>query len=161
MDPKVWGKLLTHHRRCYGVDVEALWSIPPPAERWKRPQDGISRVQKVATVEIGVSWCSRMFSGYMSIYIGERSRSGGARGAHEGGGMPTPLGALSYLVNASLLPWRTLQVSWIAFVPKTILPKVSFRLDYVWYSFSMKHWNRKKIAICTGPPVNRLVPKII
>ena len=24
MDPKVCGKLLTHHRRCYGVDVEAL-----------------------------------------------------------------------------------------------------------------------------------------
>ena len=24
MDPKVCGKLLTHHRRGYGVDVEAL-----------------------------------------------------------------------------------------------------------------------------------------
>ena len=24
MDPKVFGKLLTHHRRGYGVDVEAL-----------------------------------------------------------------------------------------------------------------------------------------
>ena len=24
MDPKVCGKLLTHHRRAYGVDVEAL-----------------------------------------------------------------------------------------------------------------------------------------
>ena len=24
MDPKVGGKLLTHHRRGYGVDVEAL-----------------------------------------------------------------------------------------------------------------------------------------
>ena len=24
MDPKVCGKLLTHHRRDYGVDVEAL-----------------------------------------------------------------------------------------------------------------------------------------
>ena len=42
MDPKVCGKLLTHHRRGYGVDVEAL-----------RDQDGISRVQKVAAVEIG------------------------------------------------------------------------------------------------------------
>ena len=53
MDPKVCGKLLTHHRRGYGLDVEALhdqW--PPPAERRKRPQDGISRVQKVAAVEI-------------------------------------------------------------------------------------------------------------
>ena len=24
MDPKVYGKLLTHHQRGYGVDVEAL-----------------------------------------------------------------------------------------------------------------------------------------
>ena len=30
--------------------------------------------------------CSLMFSGYMDIYIGERSRSGEPRGAHEGGG---------------------------------------------------------------------------
>ena len=45
-----------------------------------------------------------MFSGYMSIYIGERSRSVEPRGAHEGGGVPTPLGAPSYLMAASLLP---------------------------------------------------------
>ena len=51
MDPKVCGKLLTHHRRVYGVDVEALRDLPPPAECRKRPQDGISRVQKVAAVE--------------------------------------------------------------------------------------------------------------
>ena len=52
MDPKVCGKLLTHHRRGYVVDVEALHDrIPPAAERRKRPQDGISRVQKVAAVE--------------------------------------------------------------------------------------------------------------
>ena len=52
MDPKVCGKLLTHHRRGYGVDVEALCDRFP---LWKiagnRPQDGISRVQKVAAVE--------------------------------------------------------------------------------------------------------------
>ena len=40
---------------------------------------------------------------------------------------------------------RTLhQVSWITFVPKITLPKVSFRLDSVWYSFSAKHWNKGK-----------------
>ena len=54
MDPKVCGKLLTHYRRGYGVDVEALRDDGPlPAELRKRPQDGISRVQKVAAVEIG------------------------------------------------------------------------------------------------------------
>ena len=38
------------------------------------------------------SWCSWMFSGYVDIYIGGRSRSVEPRGGHEGGGVPTPLG---------------------------------------------------------------------
>ena len=78
-----------------------------------------------------------------------------------GRGRAYPLGTQSYLMAASLLPWRPLQVSWIAFVPKVTLPKVSFRLDSVWHSFSAKHSNRQKTAIWAGPPVNRLVPKII
>ena len=53
MDPKVCGKLLTHHRRGYGVDVEALRDRIPLGRSPKRPQDGISRVQKVAAVELG------------------------------------------------------------------------------------------------------------
>ena len=52
MDPKVCGKLLTLHRRGYGVDVEALRD-GCPAELQNRPQDGISSVQKVAAVELG------------------------------------------------------------------------------------------------------------
>ena len=52
MDPKVCGKLLTLHRRGNGVDVEALHDqFPPPADHQKRPEDGISWVQKVAAVE--------------------------------------------------------------------------------------------------------------
>ena len=52
MDPKVCGKLLTLHRRGYGVDVEALRDDGPlPAELQNRPQDGISQEQKVAAVE--------------------------------------------------------------------------------------------------------------
>ena len=54
MDPKVCGKLLTHHRRGYGVDVEALR---------KRPQDGITQVQKVAAVEIGFRGALGCFQG--------------------------------------------------------------------------------------------------
>ena len=53
--------------------------MPPPAERRKRPEDGISWVQKVAAVEIG--W----FRGIW-VYIGGRGRSGELRGAHESGG---------------------------------------------------------------------------
>ena len=40
MDTKVCDKLLTHHRRGYGVDVEALrdriplWQIAEKAPRW-------------------------------------------------------------------------------------------------------------------------------
>ena len=40
MDPKVYGKLLTHHLRGYGVDVEALHDrfpsgrSPEKAPRW-------------------------------------------------------------------------------------------------------------------------------
>ena len=38
-----------------------------------------------------VSWLSGIDLGYKSIYIGERSTSVELRGAHEGGGAPTPL----------------------------------------------------------------------
>ena len=39
------------HRKGNGVDVEASMIETPPAGWWKRPLDGISRVQKVAAVE--------------------------------------------------------------------------------------------------------------
>ena len=51
MDPKVCGKVLTHHQRGYGVDVEALhdripiWQIARKRPRWDL------RVEKVAAVE--------------------------------------------------------------------------------------------------------------
>ena len=51
----------------------------------KRPQDGISRVQKVAAVEIGYRGAPGCFRG-TCVYIGGRSRSVELRGAHEGGG---------------------------------------------------------------------------
>ena len=37
----------------------------------------------------------------MEVYIGEGGTSGEPRGAHEGGGVPTPLGAPSCLMAAS------------------------------------------------------------
>ena len=36
MDPKVCGKLLTHHQRVYGVDVEALRDRIPLREKVPR-----------------------------------------------------------------------------------------------------------------------------
>ena len=53
----------------------------------KKAQDGVSREQKVAAVEIGFRGAPGCFQGIW-VYIGERSRSGESRGAHKGGGAP-------------------------------------------------------------------------
>ena len=87
MDLKIYGKLLTHHRRGYGVDVEALRDQCPLQRSAEKGQDGISRVQKVAAVEIGFRGAPGCFFGVYG-YIGGRSRSVELRGAHEGGGTP-------------------------------------------------------------------------
>ena len=87
--------------------------------------------------------------------------SGELRAAHEGGGAPNPLGRAPCLVPSSLLPLRTLQVFWIASVPEITLLKV----HSVWIPFDIPFLRNteigKKTAICTGPWVSRLVPKII
>ena len=138
MDPKVCGKLLTLHRRGYGVDVEALRDrsllrqIAGKGPRWDLTGTEGCGCGKV------VSWLPGCFEG-IRVYIGKRSRSVELRGAHEGGGTPTPPGAPSCLVAATRSSRLQLQVFWIAFVPRKILAKVSFHLDSVWYSFSAKH----------------------
>ena len=63
----------------------------PPADRRKRPQHGISRVQKFAAVEKWFRGSPGCFQG-IRVYIGEGSRSVELRGAHEGGGAPGPPG---------------------------------------------------------------------
>ena len=83
--------------------------MPPPAERRKRPQDGISRVQKVAVVEIGFRGAPGWFRGTY-VYIGGRSRSVELRGSHEGGGAPRgrraslPRGLLVRLLTSTPSP---------------------------------------------------------
>ena len=57
---------------------------------------------------------------------------------------PRGVGAPPYLVASCFVSWRRVQVSLVLFVEKITFPKVSFRLDCVWYSFSAKHWNRQK-----------------
>ena len=59
--------------------------MPPPAELRKRPQDGISRAQKVAAVKLGFRGAPGCLGGTW-MYIGGRSRSVEQRGAHEDGG---------------------------------------------------------------------------
>ena len=99
--------------------------------------DGISRVQKVATVEKWFRGSPGCFQG-IRVYIGEGTRPGEPREAHEGGGVPYPLGAPSCLVASSSRLRLHLQVFLFAFDPRKIIAKVSFRLDSVLYSFSAK-----------------------
>ena len=85
MDPKVCGKLLTHHRRSYGVDVGALRDrFPLRRSAGKGPEmvsHGYRRLRRWKKVFRGSPGC---FQG-IRVYIGERSRSVELRGAHEGG----------------------------------------------------------------------------
>ena len=83
--------------------------MPPPAELRKRPRDGISRVQKVAAVELGFRGAPGCLRGTW-IYIGG-SRSVEQRGAHEGGGRaqggrraPLPRGHLVRFLTSTPSP---------------------------------------------------------
>ena len=100
--------------------------MPPPAELRKRPQDGISWVQKVAAVELGFRGAPGCLRGTW-IYIGGRSTSVEQRGAHEGGGRAQG-GRRAVLPRGFLVGFlMSTQVLCIMFVPKITLPKVSFR----------------------------------
>ena len=93
MDPKVYGKLLTTHRRGLGDDVEALHGrFPSGGAPAKAPRWDLADTEGCGG-GIRFSWCSWMFAGYMDIYIGGRSRSVEQRGAHEGGGGAQGVGA--------------------------------------------------------------------
>ena len=68
MDPKVYGKLLTHHLKGYGVDVEALRDrIPLRQIAEKAPRWDITGIEDCGGGK-GVSWLSPKVSGYKSIY---------------------------------------------------------------------------------------------
>ena len=83
MDPKVCGKLLTHHRRGYGVD-EKSFVIESPSGRSleKVPRWDLTGTDGSAGGKV-VSWLPWMFSGYKSIYRRKKYASGapwGSRG---------------------------------------------------------------------------------
>ena len=67
------------------------------------------------------------------------------RGGNEGGGAPPLLGMPPCLVATPDTVSRWFHFPKIINIPKKItFPKVSFRLDSVWYPFPSKHWNRQK-----------------
>ena len=63
MDPKVCGKLLTTHRKGYGVDVEALHGgFPVTAPRWDLADtEGYGG----GNISLVAPW---MFLGYVGLY---------------------------------------------------------------------------------------------
>ena len=107
-----------------------------------------------------VSWLPGCFQG-IRVYIGERSRSVELRGAHEGGGAPTP--------------WARSPTSWTPrclsdFHSKSpglrlFQERSSRRFCSIWILFDIPFLRNteigKKQQFWAGPPVNRLVPKVI
>ena len=81
--------------------------------------------------------------------------------AHEGGGTLGGIGCAPYLVPTSKLAWHRVQVTWVIFGKKITFQKVYS----VWTPFDIPFLRNteigKKQQFWAGPPVNRLVPKII
>ena len=162
MDPKVWGKLLTLHRRGYGVDEEALLIDAPSggaleqAPRWDLVDTescggGIRFLAVVLIV-----W------GYVGIYRRKEYVGGatwGPRGwrAHLGGGVGAP--------PTSCPPGWCLDVGSKSSGSRSFQKSCSRRFHSVWTPFDIPFLRNteigKKTAICTRPLVSRLVPKII
>ena len=96
MDPKVYGKLLTTHRKGYGVDVEALRGGFPlrqnAGDGSKMGSRGYRRLRRWNCVSLA-PW---MFSGYVGIYrrekyVGGRSWGPGDRGRTQEGWARPPI----------------------------------------------------------------------
>ena len=137
--------------------------MPPPAEIRKRPLDGISQVQKVAAVELGFRGAPGCLRDTWTD-IGGRSMSVEQQGAHEGGGRAWGGGG----VGAPPTSWPP---CWLLDVgsksPGSCLVRKSCsrRFHSVWTPFDIPFLRNpkigKKTAIWAGPPISRLVSKMI
>ena len=67
--------------------------------------------------------------GYVGIYRRKKYVGGATWGPRGWRALPGGVGAPPYLVASWKLLLRRVQISWIMFVPKITLPKVSFRLN--------------------------------
>ena len=160
-DPKVCGKLLTTHRRGYGVDVEALHGRFPlrqsTGEGSKIGSRGYRRLRRWKLFLLA-PW---MFSGYVGIYRRKKQVGGRPRGPRDRG--------------HALYWWAHPPPSW---PPRLLLglhskssgscsfqKSRSRRFYSVWTPFDISFLRNteigKKTAIRAGPPVSRLVPKMI
>ena len=134
--------------------------MPPPAELRKRPEDGISWVQKATAVEIGFRGAPGCFRGTW-IYIGGRSTSVDEQRAHEGEGHTQGVGT----PPTSCLPPLFLDAHSKSPGSRLLRKSCSQRFHSVWTPFDIPFLRNteigKKTAIWVGPSVNRLVPKMI
>ena len=109
---------------------------------------------------IRFSWSLLMFSGYVGIYR-RKNRSVDARGSHEIGGAPSR-GARP---PPSWPPRLLLDLHSKSSRSRSFQKSRSRRFHSVWTPFDIPFLRNteicKKTAIRAGPPVNRLVPKII
>ena len=146
MDPKVLSKLLTHHRRGHGVDVEALRDQCPLRQS---TNEGSKMGSKLAAVELVFRGAPGCFRGTW-IYIGGRSTSVDLRAVHEAGRHTQGVGAPPCLVASSLLPLRGLQVSRVAFLPK--ISSVKFQVNWTPFDFPFLRYSktRKKQKMALG-----------
>ena len=111
MDPKVCGKLLTHHRRGYGVDVEALHDrFPLWRSSGKGPTGDLTGTEGCGGGKV-VSWLPLMFLGYKSIYRRKKYVGGAMRGPRGWGHAYPPRHAL--LPRGFLMEFQTSNPSFL------------------------------------------------
>ena len=105
--------------------------------------------------------CSPMFLGYMDIYRRKKSVRGAMRGPRGWGARPGGQARLP----ASWPPWSFLDFNSKSPGSRSFQKSRSRRFHSVWTPFDIPFPRNteigKKTAIWAGPPVNRLVPKII
>ena len=131
--------------------------VSPTVECRRRLQDGISRIQKVAAVELGFHGALGCFQG-TGVYIGEGRTSVEPRGW--GHAHPLRARQAPSWPPRLLLDVHSKSPCWHLFQKDR-----SRRFHSVWTPFDIPFLRNteigKKTAIWAGPPVNRLVPKII
>ncbi len=161
MDPKVCDKLLTTHRRGYGVDVEALhgrfalWRSP--GEDSKMGSRGYRRLRRWKLFFVG----SLDVFGVRRLIQEEEVRRWPPEGPTRqgarpiGGGALPSRGRLDCFLTCTPSPLDHVGSRKIA--PEGFIP-FGLRLIFLFFE-TLKQ--ARKTTIWVGPPVNRLVPKII
>ena len=141
MDPKVCGKLLTHHRRGSQVDVETLRERFPLRQiTGEGPQMGSLwnrsfRWQK--KVFHGIPWGFLIFLEFIVLELGQTELGG----PHEAPGPTCPPGAPWWLVGPTKVFWPPLEASGILLAQE----KISKKFHYIWTSFDIDFlWNKNR-----------------